>query len=121
MPEFVQLPGDLGLRFVPGDELSVSLSFQTDLTGYTVASQVYLAGTVGSSGGFNSVNSIGTTVVTPSITIANQTAGVVLVGLSESQTASLAPGGNYRWYLRWVAPGDITRTVVSGSVTSVAP
>jgi hypothetical protein len=43
------------------------------------------------------------------------------VALSETQTNLLSPSSTYRWYLRWVAPGQITRTIISGSVTAVAP
>ncbi len=67
------------------------------------------------------INSFGQTVTAPTIGITDTATGTMILGLSETQTAMLSPNNNYRWFLRWVAPGEITRTIVSGSVTAVAP
>lgn len=111
----------LDLRFVNSDEVNVALNLQRDVTGYTFTSFIFQTNITGTGGGLGSVSSIGQTVTAPTIGITDATTGSMILGLSETQTAQLAPGTPYRWFLRWVAPGEITRTIVSGSVTAVAP
>ena len=120
--EFVQLPGDLGLRFIRGDEVNVAISLQRDVTNYSFTSYIYNSTSITAGGGvLGGVNTTGATVVQPTLSVVNASTGSLVLGLSETQTAALSPTGSYRWYLRWVAPGDITRTIVSGSVTAVSP
>ena len=121
MANFDQLPGALDLRFVPSDEVNVALNLQRDVTGYTFTSFIYQTNITTTGGGSGSISSFGQTVTSPTIGITDATAGSMILGLSETQTELLAPGGSYRWFLRWVAPGEITRTIISGSVTAVAP
>lgn len=111
----------MGLTFVSGDECNIALNLQRSVVGYTFTSFIYRTDITGTGGGVGSINSIGQTVVAPTIGISNASTGAMVLGLSESQTAQLSPSTNYRWFLRWVAPGEITRTIVSGSVTAVAP
>jgi hypothetical protein len=106
---------------VSGDECNVALNLQRSVAGYTFTSFIYQTSITGTGGGAGSINSIGQTVVAPTIGISNASTGAMILGLSEAQTALLSPTQNYRWYLRWVAPGEITRTIISGSVTAVAP
>lgn len=123
MPEVVQIPGELGIRVVPGDELNFAVNLGgLDVTGYTFSSFIYSATATGAGGGSTqTLYGIGRTIAAPTISVVSQTAGTMMVGMNETQTALLTPGGNYRWFLRWVAPGDITRTILGGAVTSVAP
>ena len=121
MADFVQLPGVLGLRFVRGDELNVSVNLNRDVSNHTFESYVYSVTTVLGEGGAGSLTGIGTTITAPTIGITSATAGSMIIGLTEAQTSLLSPAGTYRWYLRWVAPGEITRTILAGSVTAVAP
>ena len=121
MATFSQLPGELSIQLVPGDELNIALNLQRSVAGYTFTSFIYQSNITGSGGGVSSFSSIGQTVTSPTIGITNATSGSMILGLSETQTALLSPGEDYRWYLRWVAPGEITRTIISGSVTAVAP
>ena len=104
-----------------GDECNVALNLQRSVAGYTFTSFIYRTDITGGGGGGGAVNSIGQTVVAPTIGISNASSGAMVLGLSEAQTALLSPGTSYRWFLRWVAPGEITRTIISGSVTAVAP
>jgi hypothetical protein len=67
------------------------------------------------------LSGVGTTITQPTIGIPDPTTGSMVIGLSETQTKLLSPTQTYRWYLRWIAPGEITRTIISGSVTAVAP
>jgi hypothetical protein len=118
---FSQLPGDLGLTFVSGDELNVAVNLQRNVQNYQFSSYIYRSDLVSTGGGDGSFSTIGATVVQPTIGIVDASAGSMVIGLSETQTAQLIPGNSYRWFLRWVAPGEITRTIVSGDVTAVAP
>lgn len=121
MTTFTQLPGDLSLQFVKGDEVNVALNLQRNVTGYAFSTYIYDSATTTTGGGFGSISGVGATVVQPTLGIVNASTGSLVLGLSETQTAQLDTAGSYRWYLRWVAPGEITRTIVSGSVTAVAP
>lgn len=97
------------------------MNLQRDITGYSFTSFIYQTNITGTGGGLGAVSSIGQTVTSPTIGIIDQTSGTMIIGLSETQTGLLSPNQSYRWFLRWVAPGEITRTIVSGSVTAVAP
>lgn len=119
---FSQLPAQLDVAFVTGDEVNIALDFSNDLTGYTFQNAIYVSGNVASGGGGSGfVNTVGETVISFAISQVDLATGRLNIGLTETQTASLSPANTYRWYLRWVAPGLVTRTVLSGSVTVVAP
>lgn len=115
---FSQLPGDLALAIVRGDEVTFSAVFAgVDLTGYTVSAGVY--------SGFGAT-ATETLVATPSVsvtmaTVAGVTSSTVQISLTETQTYAISPTGVSRWYLRWVSPGGVTRTVLSGVVTAQNP
>lgn len=119
---FSQLPAGLDITFVQGDELAVALDFDRDLTGYSITAPLYVTAVFASGGGGSSfvetVGSIATNFVISNTSLAQ---GQILLGLSEQQTALLSPGIAYRWYLRWVDPGMVTRTILSGTVTVVNP
>lgn len=121
MADFVQLPGVLNLQAVSGDECNIALSLQRSVAGYSWESYVYRTDVTTTGGGVGSLNGIGITVAQPTIGISDTATGTMVIGLNETQTRSLTPGVGYRWYLRWVAPGEVTRTIVSGAVTMVAP
>lgn len=121
MADFVQLPGTLNLRAVRGDEVNIVVNLQRDVTNHTFESYVYNATAIAGQGGVGSLNGVGTTVTAPTIGITDVGTGSMVIGLSEAQTTLLNPGESYRWYLRWVAPGELTRTILSGSVVMEAP
>jgi len=115
---YSQLPGDLTLQIVRGDEVSFSAVFaNVILTGYTVTAGVY--------SGFGPT-ATDTLVVTPTVTVTtatanNFTSSIVQVSMTATQTAAISPTGLSRWYLRWVSPGGVTRTVLSGVVSAQNP
>jgi hypothetical protein len=122
MPTFEQLPGDLTVTFIVGDELNFTLGLGTSVTGYTFTAGVYVVSTNGFfGGGGGTVNAVGATAITPTITVVNASAGTLAWGVSEEQTATLSPAIKYRHFVRWVAPGGITRTIVSGDFVPKAP
>jgi hypothetical protein len=119
---FVQLPGQLDVTFVQGDEVAIALDFDRDLTGYSMTAPVYVTAVYASGGGGSSfVETIGSVATNFAISNTNLSQGQVLIGLSETQTSNLSPGISYRWYMRWVSPGLVTLTVLSGTVTVANP
>lgn len=103
MSMYTQLPGSLGLAFRKGDELGTTVDFTpTDLTGYTVTSNI--------------VSLVTGEVVQPiTVSVVSATAGIVSISLTETQTAAL-PAGTYSWHFAWDAPGAVRRTALQGMV-----
>jgi hypothetical protein len=128
--EFSQIPADMSIEFVVGDELNVALAFTTggssptaiNLTGYTFESRVYVPtfgnpdGAVGS-GGYT----VGATAVNFTVLPVSRTGGTVNIGLTETQTAALNPAVGYRWYFRWTDTSGVTLTVLAGTFTARIP
>jgi hypothetical protein len=115
------LPGQLDIIAVRGDEWNIAISLQRDVSNFAWESYIYRSEVTTEGGGAGSLAGVGTTVTQPTIGIPNPSTGSMVIGLSENQTILLSPTQTYRWYLRWIAPGQITRTIISGSVTAVAP
>lgn len=122
MAELTQLPGELNLRLVQGDELNVDCDFDVNVTGYTITNSVYVTNVYASGGGGSGfVTTVGATVTTFGQTVTNAAAGQIRLGLPEDKSALLSPAIGYRWYLRWVDTSGVTRTVLSGTITTVNP
>ena len=115
---YSQLPGDLSLALVRGDEVTFSAVFTgVDLSSYTVSAAVY--------SGFGPT-ATDTPVATPTVTVTTATSGgvtssTVQISMTETQTAAISPVGTSRWYLRWVSSSNVTRTVLSGIVSAQNP
>lgn len=109
------------MQFTRGDEVNVAVSLGRDVTNYSWESYIYQSDTTTTGGGVGSLSGIGSTVTQPVIGVSNASTGAMVIGLSEVQTTLLSPTTTYRWYLRWISPTSITRTILSGSVTAVAP
>jgi hypothetical protein len=110
MATWSQLPATLDLALVKGDEVNFAVDFDVNLTGYTLEAAIYNSGTLAA-----------TVVATPTITTTSLANGQLGIGLTETQTAALTANGRYRWYFRWVTPGNVTRTVLSGNVSVANP
>jgi hypothetical protein len=122
MAEFTQLPGDLSLKFIAGDQVKVNCDFDVNVTGYTITNSIYVTSVYASDGGGSGfVTTIGATVTTFDQTITNAANGQILLDLPENKSALLTPGVGYRWYLRWVDQSSVTRTILSGNLTVVNP
>ena len=119
-PTYEQLPGELDLTFVKGDEVGFIVTLENiNLTGYTFDSKVYALQEVpsGQSGiGAGATVAAYGTVVSITVTPVAVTAGRINLSMTETQTNQLSADGAYRWWLKTIAPGDVTRTVVSGDV-----
>lgn len=122
MAEFTQLPGDLGLKFIAGDEVQINCDFDINLTGYTVTNSIYVTSVYAAGGGGTGyVTTVGSTVTSFDQSITNASAGQLTLTLPENKSSLLSPGIGYRWYLRWVDTGGVTRTVLAGDVTATNP
>lgn len=112
MADYAIVPSTLNIQFVRGDEFGMLLDFDQNLTGYTFTTDVYEVASV--SGG---VITRGPSLAPFTLTEVDLAAGKVNLSLTETQTQSFNLAKSYRWYLRWVAPGAVTRTVLSGSIS----
>ena len=106
MPVAANLPGYLALAFRKGDSYGTLVDFSINVTGHTWDATVYSLTT-------------GASVVEPTVTVVNAASGQVNVGLTHTQTATLA-AGTYGWRLESIAPGDTRRTYLQGVVEVVA-
>lgn len=121
MTSFSQRPGALDLELVTGDEFGMVVDVDFDTTGFSWTAIVYEASTTNTFANPTGVTTQGTTVATFTVTDVNASLGRINVGLTETQTAALLPTQTYRWFLRGVSPGMVTRTYLSGDVTVYAP
>ena len=116
MATYSVLPDTLDIVFIQGDELSIELDFDQDLTGYTFEHKIVQVTAV--SGGNVTA---WTYVYTFTRTDIDLSQGRMNLSLQETQTQALTLGLAYRWWFRWKAPGDIRRTVLSGSLSVQSP
>lgn len=131
MATFLQVPADLGITLVAGDELNVGLNFTApsgntsvpiNLTGYTFESKVFVPEFKNATGGFGSGGlTIAQNVVNLTVSPVNLASGQLNVGLNETQTAALNTSTGYRWYLKWQDTANLTLTVLSGNLTARIP
>ena len=120
MSTLSQLPGVLDIFVTQGDELNVPITLYLDVTGFRWESYVYqLYDSTG--GGGVPLFRARYDVFQPTVGVINATSGSLVIGFSETQTSAMSPALDYRWYLRWIATGQITRTIVSGSITVSFP
>ena len=105
MATYDQLPGQMNLRWRPGDDFGSLLDFDISLVGYTATAKVTSTLT-------------GATLATFAVTFPDAAAGKVNIALSDLQTAALG-AGTFGWNLTWTS-GDVTRTALEGFVDAVA-
>jgi hypothetical protein len=111
MADYAILPSNLNIQFVRGDEFGMLLDFDTSLVGYEFQTVIYEV--AGVSGG---VVTGGAVLTSFTITEVDLSLGKLNLSLTETQTQSFNLTKSYRWYMRWIAPGVVTRTVLSGSI-----
>lgn len=111
MPTYSALPAELSFRTFRGDEFGVTIDFDLDLTGYTVQTSIFTVGRTSDLAG--NIATTTTEVAQFGTTILSASQGRVRLSLTETQTTALS-AQNYRWLLRWIAPGTVTKTVLSG-------
>lgn len=109
------LPATLDLAVTQGDELPFLLDFSIDVTNYSWTAIVYETTRTVSSQFPGGIDTAGATAATFTVTEVDAAAGQINLTLQENVTAALSETQTYRWYLRGVAPGTVTRTYVSGT------
>jgi hypothetical protein len=107
MAAYNQLPGELNLSLIRGDEFTFAATFNADLTGYTRAASIYNDQT--------NAELAAPTMALTTATAGGVTTSTITFTLSETQTAALS-ATRMRWYFRWVTLGGYTRTVLAGTV-----
>jgi len=101
MATYDQLPGQMQLRWRPGDDFGSLLDFDISLVGYTASARVTSTVT-------------GATLSTFTTTIADAANGKINVALTAAQTTAIG-AGTFGWNLTWTA-GGVTRTALEGFV-----
>jgi hypothetical protein len=105
---YEQIPGEVSISCVQGDEINIGVNCHQSLVGYTLSAIVYAE--VSSGGG----DAIGATVATIAVGAVSLAAGTVTLTLTETQTGALQAGTRYRWYLRWTDTAGFTQTILAG-------
>lgn len=116
MATISQLPAEVTLRKFRGDELNVTVDFDVDLSGYTLSNDIYRLEQVAIGGGVTVPQAVSYGTFTT--TVLSAADGQVRLTLDETASGALVAGA-YRWYLRWVAPGSVTRTILNGTLEVV--
>jgi type IV secretory pathway component VirB8 len=93
--------------------MEFTATFNANLTGYTLSSQIINEAT--------QANVAAPTITSTTATSNNVTTTTVKFSWTETQTGALSVTTRYRWYFRWVTPAGFTRTVLSGSVRPFNP
>lgn len=115
------LPATLDISLTQGDEFAVLLDFSIDITGYSWTAIVFETNRTVNSQFPGGIDTVGDTAATLTVTEQDAASGQLNLSMQESVTAGLSETSTYRWYLRGVAPGDVTRTYVSGSFAVRSP
>lgn len=121
MSTYSILPAELNLVVLKGDEFGMDVTFSTSLVSYTWDAKVFESTKTVNSNYPGGLSTEGDTAATFAVNVIDAAAGQLNLSLDETITAALSETTAYRWYLRGVAPGAVTRTYVSGTFTVRAP
>ena len=121
MASLALLPATLDLSVTQGDEFGILLDFSIDLSNYSWTAIVYATTRTVSSQFPGGIDTAGDTAATFVVTEQDAAAGQINLSLQEAATSGLSETQTYRWYLRGVAPGTVTRTYVSGTFAVKSP
>ncbi|MGA0336542.1 MAG: hypothetical protein ACO3LD_09845 [Luminiphilus sp.] len=121
MATYSVLPASLNLVVLKGDQFGMDVTFSTSLVSYTWESEVFESTKTVNSNYPGGLSTEGDTAATFTVNVVDAAAGELNLELDETTTASLNEATAYRWFLRGVAPGAVTRTYISGSFTVRAP
>lgn len=101
MSTWSQVPGNLNFALVRGDDFRADIDVSINMTGYSTSASIQSAVT-------------GQEVTQMAVSVTSATAGLMVVSIPRSQTASL-PKGSYYWSMKW-NDGVASRTALSGLV-----
>jgi len=115
------LPATLDIVVLKGDEFGMDLDFNISLTSYTWTAEVFASTRTVNSNYPGGLSTEGATAATFTVNVVDAANGQLNLALDETTTGGLDEATAYRWFLRGVAPGAVTRTYISGSFTVRAP
>lgn len=118
---FNQLPATLDISLIKGDEFACDLDFSIDVTNYVWTAIIFSTTRIVNSNYPGGINSQGDTEETFNVNVTDAANGQLTISLQETQTEALSEAETYRWLLRAVSPGNVTRTYISGSFTVRSP
>lgn len=95
-----QIPGELNLKMIKGDDLIVAIQWNFDITDYSFSA--YL----------EPVNQDADIALGTEVTSASS--GKMNLIISASSTSSL-PESTNEWYMKWTNPSGYVRTVLAGT------
>jgi len=95
---YEQIPATRHINSVSGDDLSIAIDFDIDLSGYTFFCKV------GSQD--------------PTITVTNAALGQVTIALTNAQTTAIGVN-KVHWHFGWISSGKY-RTVLAGNADFIA-
>ena len=97
------VPGQLDIYATVGDDWSMPLNFDLNMTGYSFESWVL-------------VQQAGTTKKQElTVTETDLASGIITLSLTDAQTTNLGEINKRPWYLVWTTGGNETRTVLAGN------
>ena len=94
-----QTPGNVNLKIVSGDDLTLNIDLNQDITDYTITAEIEAE----------------TTNISFDVAIVSATAGTITLSLTDVQTALIVSGNN--WFMQWVDDSDKVLTLLKGIVT----
>jgi len=115
------LPASLDLVVLKGDQFGMDLDFDISLASFTWTAEVFSSARTVNSNYPGGLATQGATAATFTVNVVDAANGQLNLALDETVTEELDEATSYRWYLRGVAPGAVTRTYISGSFTVRAP
>lgn len=121
MSTYSILPATLDIVVLKGDEFGMDLDFDTSLNSFAWTAEVFVSTRTVNSNYPGGLAIEGATAATFTVNVVDAANGQLNLALDETTTGGLDEATTYRWYLRGVAPGAVTRTYISGSFTVRAP
>jgi len=121
MSTYSILPAELNLVVLKGDEFGMDVTFSTSLVSYTWDAKVFESTKTVNSNYPGGLSTEGDEAATFTVNVIDAAAGEINLALDETTTGGLSESTAYRWYLRGVAPGAVTRTYIAGTFTVRAP
>lgn len=103
MTLYQQLPGTLDLSLIRGDNFSMQLDFNVDLTDYQFLAQLQQDNK--------------TTIIT--VATVNAVDGIINISMTDTITAQLTTSPA-KWFLRWTDAAGISRRILAGRLKVTA-
>jgi len=94
-----QIPGEVNLKFISGDDLTLNIDLNQDITDYTITAEIEAT----------------PTNISFNVTVVSATAGTITIVLTDVQTALVTSGNN--WFLKWVDDSGLILTLLKGIIT----